>query len=247
MKKIVLAAALCSSFAMANIEDYKRGFEAAIESMRTQLENNNLKPENIYFKNENVLYIDITSLDSTSVLLIQHLANTNSFNEVYISKDKLFLGSYERDADAIKYKAKAESILGERVHISKKDILVNAFTNPLFFKDFYSSLVNPKDNTILIREPVYIKEPVKEPVKKVSNQNSKSSVPKKFTLKNGKAQGYTLSENETTSQARNFTEIEIFMTDTKYDLGQTVKTGDGKTFLKVKNKNLYFLQEDVRF
>jgi hypothetical protein len=37
------------------------------------------------------------------------------------------------------------------------------------------------------------------------------------------------------------------MTDTKYDLGQTVKTGDGKTFLKVKNKNLYFLQEDVRF
>jgi len=243
MKKIVLAAALCSSFAMANIEDYKRGFEAAIESMRLQINLNNVNAERIVFKNENVLYINIKGLDSTSVLLIQHLANTNSFQEVYISKDKLFLGSFEREADAIKYKTKAESILGERVYIASKMDFVNEHTNPLFFKDFYNNLIR-KDNTILIREPIYIKEPVKEikaPVKKVV------AVPKNFSLKNGMAQSYYLPENETTAQAKNFNEGEIRATDTKFEYEKSYKTSDGKEFLKVKNQNIFFLKEDVRF
>lgn len=245
MKKLILVTALCSSVAFANIEDYKRGFEAAIESMRLQLNLNNVKPELINFKNENILYIDIKSLDSTSILLMQHLANTNSFNEVYISKDKLYIGSYEREADALKYKLKAESILGERVLITKNSNIINEYTNPLFFKEFYSNLVR-KDNTILIKEPVYIKEPepkkliTKAPVKKVT-------VPKKFTLINGMAQGYTLAENENTTQAKNFREVEIFATDRKFTYDKSVTTGDGKIFIKVSNENLYFLKDDVRY
>ena len=245
MRKIAVGVTLLSSLVFANIEDYKRGFEAAVESMRTQLQSNNLKPELITFKNDNVLFIDIKSLDSTSVLLIQHLANTNSFNDVFVSRDKLFLGSYEREADAIKYKNKAEGILGERVYIAKKETLLNVYTNPLFFKDFYNNLVKGNDNTILIKEPIYIKEP--EVKKAPVTQKKQPVAPKRFNLINGKAQGYKLPENENTSQAKNFIESEIFMNDNKYTLGQTVKTGDGKTFYKVQDRNLYFLKEDVRF
>ncbi len=244
MKKIVLAAALCGSFAMANIEDYKRGFEAAIESMRLQLNLNNVKPERIDFKEDNVLFVEIKNLDSTSVLLMQHLANTNSFNEVYLAKNRLYIGSYEREADSLKYKIKAESILGERVVIQKKSEILNEYTNPLFFKEFYSSLVK-KDNTILIKEPIYIKEP--EPKKVVKAPVKKVSIPKTFTLVNGMAQSYTLDENQTTAQAKNFTESEIKRSGANFNYGKSVTTGDGKTFIKVNNTNMYFLKDDVRF
>ncbi len=244
MRKIVLAAALCSTFAMANIEDYKKGFEAAIESMRLQLNLNNVKPERIDFKEDNVLFVDIKNLDSTSVLLMQHLANTNSFNEVFLAKNRLYIGSYEREADSIKYKIKAESILGERVVIQKKSEILNEFTNPLFFKEFYSSLVR-KDNTILIKEPIYIKEVEPKKVKKVPVK--KVSVPKTFTLTNGMAQSYTLEENVTTSQAKNFKESDIKKSVAAFIYGKSITTGDGKVFIKVDNANMYFLKDDVRY
>ena len=114
----------------------------------------------------------------------------------------------------------------------------------MFFKEFYSSLVK-KDNTILIKEPIYIKEP--EPKKVVKAPVKKVSIPKTFTLVNGMAQSYTLDENQTTAQAKNFTESEIKRSGANFNYGKSVTTGDGKTFIKVNNTNMYFLKDDVRF
>ena len=254
MKKIVLAAALSSSLLMADITDYKKGFEAAIESFRLQVKLNNIVPKKIDFIYNNVLYIDIKNLDTASLMLLQYMAENEDFKDVKLGKEKIFLGSYDRNADVLYYKAKAEELFGEKVLIGKKQDLLNEYTNPLFLEDVYNYILTQTNESgmIVIKEPIYIsnKPSVELAPKKYWDNTKKYWNSKYFSLVNEKAQAYYLPDgwqNGDYKDSSNFKELEIKTTDEKFKYARTLKATDGKVFIKVYKENMYFLREDIKY
>jgi hypothetical protein len=253
MKKIVLAAALCSNLLMADITDFKKGFEAAIESFRLQVKLNNIVPQKIEFTSDNVLYIDIKNLDTASLLLLQYMAENEDFKDIKLGKNKIFLGSYSRNADVLFYKEKAEELFGEKVLIGKKQDLLNEYTNPLFLEDIYNYLLTQTNESgvVVIKEPIYIYEKLKEKQNKRYWKDTKTYwASKYFTLVNDKAQAYYLPDgwqNGNYKDSSNFKELEVKATDEQFKYARTLRANDGKVFVKVYKQNVYFLREDIKY
>ena len=254
MKRIVLAAALSSSLLMADITDYKKGFEAAIESFRLQVKLNNIVPTQIDFLYKNVLYIDIKKLDTASLMLLQYIAENEDFKDVKLGKNKIFLGSYNRNADVLYYKEKAESLFGEKVLIGKKQDLLNEYTNPLFLEDIYNYILTQANESgvVIIKEPIYIanKTISKAAPKKYWNNTKKYWNSKYFSLINEKAQAYYLPngwQNGDYKDSSNFKELEVKTKDGKFKYARTLRAKDGKVFIKVYKENIYFLREDIKY
>jgi len=257
MKKIVLASVLASSLLMANIHDYKTGFENAIESFRIQVDQNNIIPEKINFQNDNVLYVDITKLDTASILLMQYLAKKEDLKNVRLSKDRIFLGSYSRKADLLYYKKKIEALFGKKVFMAKKEDLKNEYTNPLFLKDVYDYLISRKNDKglVVIKEPIITKEKIIVKAKKRSDYKYWKNknmywANKYFTLINKKAQAYYLPDgwkNGSYKNSNNFKELEIKERDKSFKYARTLRSSDGKVFVKIYKKNVYFLREDIQY
>lgn len=246
MKKLIVLAVLSGAL-FANSTHYKLGFENSLEAMAISLKNNGHLPQYFALKNDYALYYDISDTDSATILLMEYLAFKEGFVDVKTTKKYIFFGSFERNADAIKAREKLKRLLnGVDVRISKKTSFKKEelISYSPYVNEIANKVVNEirgSGNVVVKREVIGV--PVVKETQKVVYKQAKPKViyknpqPQKIiNIINSKAQAYKLEDNA-------IQELEIIQ-KAEFDYGSIRKVGNDE-FVKVKDKNIYFLRRDV--
>jgi hypothetical protein len=221
------------SFAFADSNDFELGFYAALKSVNLHFKQDGAISREVNYIGRHVPYIESKNLPSDQILYLQFMAQRENFI-VNITEDKILLGGFERLADANQAVARAK-VFAKNVKLIKdnKNIF---YTKPLLSEAIAKELT--KDGFLTVEKKVIVK--VKETV---PTQQTKTST-KWFNFKMEKAQAYQKDGKQNTSS--NFKEYYIAKNG-NYKTAQEVKTDTGEVFVKILNKNIYFLRDDIEY
>lgn len=247
MKKLIVLAVLSGAL-FANSTHYKLGFENSLEATAISLKNNGHLPQYFNLKNDFVVYQEISNVDSATILLMEYLAFKEGFVEAKTTRKYIFYGSFERSADANVAQAKLKRLLnGANVKISKKNSFnpKELITYSPYVNEISNKVVNEiqRSGNVVVRREISEVPVIKEKQKVVYKQAKpkviyKEPEPQKFiNIINSKAQAYKYEDGK-------MQELEI-MEQGEFDYGRNAKFG-GDDYVKVKDKNIYFLQRDTQ-
>lgn len=249
MKKIIffvsfLALALSANnlYDEINPRSFKEGFNAGINAVVFQSRVDGFSPQIITINKPYLLVVKIENMSLDEALFLQIIASREGYN-THLTSEYVTFGEFQRMIDAKKVSDKIKQdykLTNSDVKIlkNKKEIV----TYPFLFSDFYDDLLkNAKESGVI--EALKIVEVKPEPIKKSTKTTKKLITKTKFiTLKNAKAMGYNLTNNdESNSNNLNDSGLE----SGKYVYEKTITTKQGEKFVKVKDKNLYFSVLDV--
>jgi len=250
MKKTVIFLVLLSAVFGYEVEDFKKGYVTAISSLNFSFQNDGVQPKKLNYIGKNIVYLDTTKLPTSEILFSQYLAHREGF-KTNIIDGKLLLGAYDRLADAEEAQAKAKSLLNFTTKIIKNN------KDEIWSKSPITEIVVKElviDGIFVNKEVVYVNGAL-APSSDTTTTAVKPAVVKKvaaaeptrnFTLKNFQAQSYKLKENSDKLLSANYIELDT-MSDGNYKTNTQTTTSDGETFVKVQDKNVYFLLKDVKF
>ena len=240
MKKIVIIVLFAASTVFGyEVEDFKKGYVTAISSLNFSFQNDGVQPKKLNYIGKNVVYMDIGKLSTSEILFSQYLAHREGFRTNIVS-DKLLLGAFDRLADAEETQANAKKLLNFKTSIiknNKDEMWSRSPVTDIVLKELII------DGEYVNKEVVYTKGSVAAPtVKQVTVQEPTRT----FVLRNFKAQSYTLKANSDKYESKNYNELHIMDTE-NFRTNQQITTNGGETFVKVQDKNIYFLLKDVEF
>ena len=247
MKKLIVLAVLSGAL-FANSTHYKLGFENSLEATAISLKNNGHLPQYFNLKNDFVVYQEISNVDSATILLMEYLAFKEGFVEVKTTRKYIFYGSFERSADANVAQAKLKRLLnGANVKISKKSSFnpKELITYSPYVNEISNKVVNEiqRSGNVVVRREVTEVPVIKEKQKVVYKQAKPKVIYKEpetqkiISIINSKAQAYKIEDGA-------LQESEIVQKG-EFDFGSVRKIGNDE-FVKVKDKNIYFLQRDTQ-
>ncbi|QKF93223.1 hypothetical protein [Campylobacter sp. CCUG 57310] len=136
MKKVGLISVALASLLFAGEMDFKKGFETAVEAVRLELINGSNFNRDLNYKSKYLLYTNTEKLSTNEILLAQFIAFANGFTDLGYSDEKLYFGSYNRQADQEQAKDKLERILGLKIQKEKNNDKVKTVT-PILDRSFY--------------------------------------------------------------------------------------------------------------
>jgi hypothetical protein len=236
MKKIAVIYFVAISFLCADSADFELGFYAALKSVDLHFKQDGAIAREVNYTNKHVVYIESKNLPTNEILYLQYMAQRENFI-VNITDDKILLGGFERLADATQAVDRAK-IFAKNVKLIKNN--QNVFnTKPLLSEAVARELT--KDGFLTVEKIKVVR--VKDTVQ-TQQQAKTDTKPKWFNLKMQKAQAY--EKIGKTNISANFKEYYIAKNG-NYKTAEEVKTKDGEVFVKVLNKNIYFLRDDIEY
>lgn len=252
MKKIIFTLLILSNIGFCNNYDFKKGFEAGLQILEFQRQNEGIKPKNITITKPYAVIINISNYSTSEVLFMQNVAYREGLN-TYLTKDFLFFGDFDRKADAINCVDKIKKDLEINATIKETKNKMQIITYPNLWAESYLHFFNEVKKQGYIVNNIVIEKPVTKIIKiKPKPVIAKKEEPKKIivvepqkimTLKNQKAMSYIL--NGDNKNSKNFKENQFLSGQFILENENMIKTDQGEVFYKVKNENLYFNQLDV--
>lgn len=236
MKKIVLSAVLAAAV-FASEADFRKGFDTAVEAVKLELINGSNTNRYLNFKYDKLLYLNTFKLSTNEILLIQFLAFSNGFTDLGYSNEKLYFGSYSREADRAAAKSKLENIIGMSVETENNNGKIKDVT-PVLDRSFYIQKRNVVEGAIKRGEYSFFEdvEPVEAEAQNVASAPVKSIF--FIPLKNGTSV-YELGK-------QGFKKIGI--TDASRVRFESIAFDKDKNeYVKAYNQNVYFKKSDVKF
>ncbi|TEY00714.1 hypothetical protein [Campylobacter sp. US33a] len=240
----------------ANEEIFKKGFEAGLKALEFQRKNDGYAPKKVEIQKEYFITYNITKMPYNDVIFLQNITAKEGF-DTHITKDKLFFGEFEREADAkdalqtLKDKFKINAVINKN---KGNEILV---TYPKLWGDFYTHIIDKvaKDGYLIKVEVIEVQpkaieqKPKKEEKPKKTQQvkfeNELIKKEKKFfRLKNQKAMFYSVKGDN--KDSKNYKEKSLISNGNfALESEKPIVTKQGEKFYKVANKNVYFSDRDV--
>jgi hypothetical protein len=236
MKKIAAIYLVTVGFLFADSIDFELGFYAALKSVDLHFQQDGAISREINYTNKHIPYIESKNLPTNEILYLQYMAQRENFI-VNITEDKILLGGFDRLADA-EQAIKRAKIFSKNVKLVKNN--QNIFiTKPLLSEAIARELT--KDGFLTVEKIKIVK--VKD-VAQTQQQTKTDTTIKWFNLKMQKAQAY--EKTGKTNASSSFKEYYIAKNG-NYKTAQEVKTDTGEIFVKVLNKNVYFLKDDIEY
>lgn len=231
MKKLTLAVLIVANLAFANDADFKRGFETAVEAVKLELINGSNFNRTLNYGGDKLLYLNTSRLSTNEILLAQFIAFSNGFTDLGFSGEKLYFGSYLRDADRDVAKRKLENLLGYKIEKESNGGRAR-FVTPILDRSFYIAKRNVVEGAIKRSEYTYY-EAQKQQVAK-PNASYRSFMPRSGV------DMFSVSDGVMTKIGRS--------NDTqKLRYERTITDTDGVQYVKASGSNRYFKVKDVQF
>ncbi|HDX6248316.1 TPA: hypothetical protein RPW15_001473 [Campylobacter fetus subsp. venerealis] len=251
MKKIVLMSLIAISGLFANDIDFKKGFETAVEAVRLELINGSNLNRALNYNEDRLLYLNTSKLSTNEILLAQFIAFSNGFTDLGYSNEKLYFGSYAREADRELSKKKLERLLGMEIEKEKNDKKLK-YVTPVLDRGFYIQKRNIVEGAIKRSEYSTSETKNSEPLFTIY-EPEKQVTQKKFEFfiaKNARTDVYTIDnskiEKGVISDKKAIKKVGITdMSKLRYD--KTVTTLDGVEYVKPHFHNYYFKKSDIKF
>ena len=112
MKKI-LAVAILSSLVFADDMDFKKGFDMAVKAIQLEMINGSNTNRAMNYHYPKTIYLDTRDMTTNEILLAQYIAFSNGYIDTVFIGEKMYFGSYLREADRTLAKQNLEQLLGK--------------------------------------------------------------------------------------------------------------------------------------
>ena len=223
MKKIVLSAVLAVAVCAASEADFKKGFDTAVEAVRLELINGSNTNRYLNFKYDKLLYLNTSKLSTNEILLIQFIAFSNGFTDLGYSNEKLYFGSFSREADRVAAKSKLENLIGMSIETESNNGKIKEGAIKRAEYSYYG------DNKPVEPAQAAAPAPVVEHAPAITQVSNTFFMPLKngtdvFEFKNGLFRKIGITD----------------MSKVRYES----QTND---YVKAYNQNIYFKKSDVKF
>ena len=241
MKKIVLSAVLAVAVCAASEADFKKGFDTAVEAVRLELINGSNTNRYLNFKYDKLLYLNTSKLSTNEILLIQFIAFSNGFTDLGYSNEKLYFGSFSREADRVAAKSKLENLIGMSIETESNNGKIKEVT-PILDRSFYIQKRNVVEGAIKRAEYSYYgdNKPV-EPAQATASAPVVEHAP-----------AITQISNTFFMPLKNGTDVFEFKNGLFRKIGITDMSkvryeSQTNDYVKAYNQNIYFKKSDVKF
>lgn len=233
----------------ANEEIFKKGFEAGLKALEFQRKNDGYAPKKVIIQKEYYITYDITKMPYSDAIFLQNIASKEGF-DTYITKDKLYFGEFEREADAKEAIEDLKSKFKITAKINQKKDNEFLITYPKLWGEFYTYIIKKAQELgYVVKIEVIEAQPKAKKVyipKKTNVANTKTVQPatkKYFTLKNIKAMAYTATDKMDSKSYKD----KGLVGKRRFELSKEglIKTEQGESYYKVDGENLYFSDRDV--
>lgn len=239
MKKIVLSAVLAVAVCAASEADFKKGFDTAVEAVRLELINGSNTNRYLNFKYDKLLYLNTSKLSTNEILLIQFIAFSNGFTDLGYSNEKLYFGSFAREADRAAAKSKLENLIGMSIDTESNNGKIKEVT-PILDRSFYIQKRNVVEGAIKRAEysyygdskPVIAEIPAQAPVEPAP---AIIQAPDTFIM--------PLKNGTDVFEFKNGLFRKIGITDMSKVRYESITN----EYVKAYNQNIYFKKSDVKF
>lgn len=262
MKKIIFS--ICYLVAILGADNFydnksvnifENGFNAGLSAIKLQAEYDGLRPQTLNVNKNFLLILRIDEIGLDEALFLQVIAKREGF-ETHLTKDFITFGEYEREIDARKIsKAIVDNFKLNPNSIKILSGVKQIKTYPYLFMDFSERLKNNSYfKQLEIQEEVVEKqnlEVVNKPETKAQTkpqpqeiENDEIQVPplQKIIFKNKRAMSYKNIDNNESNSA-SFVENGFKTGEFLFD--KIIFTNIDEAFVKVKDENLYFSNEDI--
>lgn len=231
MKKLTLSVLIVANLVFANDADFKKGFETAVEAVKLELINGSNLNRTLNYTGDKLLYLNTSHLSTNEILLSQFIAFSNGFTDLGFSGERLYFGSYLRDADRDMAKRKLENLLGYKIEKESNGGRARVVT-PILDRSFYIEKRNVVEGAIKRSEYTYYQAQRQQVAK--SNASYQSFIPKSGVDVFNVSDGVMMRIGRSSDTQK-----------LKYE--KTVIDTDGIQYVKASGSNRYFRMKDVRF
>ena len=231
MKKLALIALVVANLTFANDADFKKGFETAVEAVKLELINGSNLNRTLNYTGDKLLYLNTSHLSTNEILLSQFIAFSNGFTDLGFSGERLYFGSYLRDADRDMAKRKLENLLGYKIEKESNGGRARVVT-PILDRSFYIEKRNVVEGAIKRSEYTYYQAQRQQVAK--PNASYQSFIPKSGVDVFNVSDGVMMRIGRSSDTQK-----------LKYE--KTIIDTDGIQYVKASGSNRYFRMEDVRF
>lgn len=125
----------------ANEKIFKAGFEAGIKALEFQRKNDGYKPKKVTINKAYYLTYNISKLPYEEALFLQNIAAREGF-DTHITKNLLFFGEFEREADALKTQADLKTKFRIDAQVKQNYGSDSIETYPKLWGQFYTFFQN---------------------------------------------------------------------------------------------------------
>ncbi|MBR8466479.1 hypothetical protein KDE13_09045 [Campylobacter sp. faydin G-140] len=256
IKVLFLALALNATFTSANDIDFKCGFEMAVKAIELELINGSNSNRAINFNYDKMLYAKTDKMSSNEILLTQYVAFSNGFLDTIYTGEKMYFGSFLREADRDIAKERLESLLNVKVEKERNDSKIK-YAKPILNRNFYILKRNIVESSIKRAEysdwsgDSYNKKLTKGII--TDKQIEKGIEPitteqNYFIPRKNKTEIFALERNPLSDSKNSHILVRVGITDmNKFAYEKTITDSKGNKYVKEKNDNLYIREEDVKF
>lgn len=247
MKKI-LAVAILSSLVFADDMDFKKGFDMAVKAIQLEMINGSNTNRAMNYHYPKTIYLDTRDMTTNEILLAQYIAFSNGYIDTVFIGEKMYFGSYLREADRTLAKQNLEQLLGKTLknEENKNKIM---YATPILNRNFYITRKNIVESGIKRSE--YNDWSFKEISKdKLPNNTSNLRIKKNFFIpKRNNTDAFSIEPSKITNGfVKNKYITKIGITNmTKYRYGSTIEDESGKKYVKAHNQNIFIREAEVDF
>lgn len=231
MKKLTLSVLIVANLTFANDADFKKGFETAVEAVKLELINGSNLNRTLNYTGDKLLYLNTSHLSTNEILLSQFIAFSNGFTDLGFSGERLYFGSYIRDADRDVAKRKLENLLGYKIEKESNGGRARVVT-PILDRSFYIAKRNVVEGAIKRSEYTYYQTQRQQATK--PNASYQFFIPKSGVDVFNVSDGVMMRIGQSSDTQK-----------LKYE--KTIMDTDGIQYVKASGSNRYFRMEDVKF
>lgn len=266
MKKIIFS--ICCLVAMLKAENFynnkslnvfENGFNAGLSAVKLQAKYDGLRPQILSVNKNFLLILKIDKIGLDEALFLQVIATREGF-ETHLTKDFITFGEYEREIDA----KKTSKVIIDNFKLNPNSVKIlsgvkQIKTYPYLFIDYFKQFeiqeknikkpnlevvnnIEMKTQTKPQSQKIETKAQTKPQSQELENNETQALLPLKIIFKNKQAMSYkNIDDNE--SNSASFVENGFKTGEFLFD--KIIFTNADESFVKVKDENLYFSNEDI--
>jgi len=229
------------------LKSFRKGYQEGTQALREQFDVQGWRQKKVIFKNY-IVALPTKNLAINDIAYICNASRKNGYTPI-VTKSLIVFGDYDRAADAeynsayinkqMKIKTYGQNVKGKHF-----------YTYPLFkniYKRMESDIIE-KNNVLVVTQYSHKIKFVKQKCKKQKIKGRKVIY---FRINKNIAQGYEYEDMSKIKKGgwreKNFNPIRVFKdNDQLYKKGKVITTKNGKKYIKVYNKNLFFDASKVK-
>lgn len=246
----IFATAFLASSLNANELDFKKGFDMAVKAIELELINGSNTNRAVNFNYPKMLYLDTKKLSSNEILLMQYIAFSNGFLDTVYVGEKMYFGSYLREADRDTAKQTLTTLLNYTIKEETNNMKLK-YATPILNRNFYISKRNIVESSIKRAEYSdwsYADTGAETKNKAPNNLIAKEKnffIPKKHTTTSYTAKSTDI-KNGAFINSKDMRELGTISSN-KYKYGRTITDENGLRYVKIYNQNIYLKESEIDF